>query len=272
MMELECGPYTLEGYSRSTVETYVRVNELNLCFDIGKCPMSLVSVPQIFISHFHGDHSLGLTYYIAHRNLAKLDPGEIYVPAAAEKQAHDLIRAQANLEQARRDYRLIPVEPGQELSFKRNMTMRMFATDHRIPSVGFQVIETRNKLKPEHHGLGQAEIIALKKQGVEITEPLRIPKITYVGDSTIRVFDWHPEILESEVLITECTFLTDEHREEAAKRKHMHIAEIVPYLDQIKSKYIVLMHFSMRYTRAEIKHHVERWIPAEHRERILLLI
>jgi len=271
-MELTCGPFTLEGYSRSTIETYLKVNELNICFDIGKCPMSLVFVPQIFISHFHGDHSLGLTYYIAHRNLAKLAPGQIYVPAAAEKQAHELIRAQEALEQARRQYELIPVEPGMELTFKRNLNMRMFATDHRIPSVGFQVIETRSKLKPEFQHLGQQEIVALKKQGVEIVSPLRLPRFTYVGDSTIKVFDWHPEILESDVLATECTFLTDEHYEEAAKRKHMHIRDIVPYLDQIKSRHILLMHFSMRYTRQEIKYWVQHWIPKAHQERIVLLI
>lgn len=272
MIELKCGNFSLEGYSRSTIETYLKVNELNICFDIGKCPMSLVHVPQIFISHFHGDHSLGLTYYIAHRNLAKLETGKVYVPAAAEKQAHDLIRAQANLEQARRDYCLIPVEAGQELEFKRNFKMRMFATDHRIPSVGFQVIESRNKLKAEYIGLGQAEIIALKKQGIEITETLSLPRMTYVGDSTVKVFDQSPEILDSEILITECTFLSDEHYEEANKRKHMHIRDLVPYFEQSSSQYIVLMHFSMRYTRQEIKHYVQQWVPAEQRERILLLI
>ncbi len=271
-MDLTCGPFTLEGFSRSTIETYVKVNELNICFDIGKCPMSLVFVPQIFISHFHGDHSLGMTYYIAHRNLAKLDPGKIYVPASAEKAAHELIRSQAALEQARRDYELIPVEPGMELEFKRNMSMRMFATDHRIPSVGFQVIETRHKLKPEFQNLSQQEIVSLKRDGVEIVSPVRIPRMAYVGDSTIKVFDWHPEILESETLITECTFLTDDHYEEAAKRKHIHIRDIVPWLDHIKSENIVLMHFSMRYTRSEIKHHVNRWIPEQHRHRIQLLI
>ncbi len=270
--ELKCGAFSLEGYSRSTIETYVKVNELNICFDIGKCPMSLVHIPQVFISHFHGDHSLGLTYYIAHRNLAKLETGKIYVPASAEKAVQDLIRTQAALEQARRDYELIPVESGMEIEFKRNMTMRMFDTDHRIPSVGFQVIETRQKLKPEYQNLKQAEIVALKQKGIEIVSPIHIPHMTYVGDSTIKVFDWHPEILTSEILITECTFLTDDHYEEAEKRKHIHIKDIVPWLDQIESKYIVLMHFSMRYTRQEIKYHVNRWIPDEHKHRILLMI
>lgn len=271
-MELKCGPFTLEGYSRSTIETYVKVNELNICFDIGKCPMNLVYVPQVFISHFHGDHSLGMTYYIAHRNLAKLETGKIYIPAAAEQQAHALIQAMARLEQARRDYELIPVESGMEIEFKRNLSMRMFATDHRVPSVGYQVVETRQKLKPEFHGLAQNELIALKKKGVEIVAPLHLPRMTYVGDSTVKVFDWHPEILESEILLTECTFLSEEHYEEAGKRKHMHIRDIVPYLDQIQSRFIVLMHFSMRYTRQEIKHYIQEWIPPQHRERILLLI
>lgn len=271
-MELKSGPYTLEGFSRSTIETYVRVNELNICFDIGKCPMSLVSVPQVFISHFHGDHSLGLTYYIAHRSLAKLPPGEIYIPAEALEQTHALIRAHAAVERAHRDYTLVPVESGMEVPFKRNHIMRMFATDHRIPSVGYTVIEERNKLKTEFQGLGQQEIVALKRGGTEITETVRLPRISYVGDSTIKVFDWHPEILKSEVLLTECTFLSDEHLEEASKRKHMHLKEIVPYLDDIESPYIVLMHFSMRYTRREIYAYVDRLIPKKHKERILLLV
>jgi ribonuclease Z len=271
-MELNCGSLTLNGYSRSTIETYVKVNELNICFDIGKCPMELVAVPQVFISHFHGDHSLGLPYYIAHRNLAKLETAQIYVPAAAEAHIHAMIQAHAQLEQARRKYTLIPVESGMKLPFRRNMVMYMFATDHRIPSVGFQVLETRQKLRPEYAQLSSLELVALKKKGVAISSSCEIPRITYVGDSTIQVFEWHPEILKSEVLLTECTFLSEDHYEEAQSRKHIHIRDIVKYIDLIESKYIVLMHFSMRYTRQEIKYYVDRWIPPAHKERIRLLI
>lgn len=270
--ELLCGSFTLEGYSRSTIETYLKVKELNIAFDIGKCPMHLVFVPQIFISHFHGDHSLGMTYYIAHRNLAKLETGKIYVPAQALEQAHVLIRAQAALEQARRDYELIPVESGMLLDFKRQMQMRIFATDHRIPSVGFEVIETRSKLKPEYAGLNQQELVQRKRQGEEIIYPVRMSRMVYVGDSTIKVFEWHPEIMETEILITECTFLADDHHEEAHKRKHIHLRDLLPYLPYIRSQYIVLMHFSMRYTRQEIKYHIQRLIPEAERSRILLLI
>jgi ribonuclease Z len=234
--------------------------------------MHLVFVPQIFISHFHGDHSLGMTYYIAHRNLAKLETGKIYIPAQAYDQAQALIRSQAALEQARRDYELIPVEAGMHVDFRRQMQMKIFATDHRIPSVGFEVLETRSKLKPEYTGLNQQQIVQLKREGHEIVYSVRMSRMAYVGDSTIKVFEWHPEIMETEILITECTFLADDHYEEAHKRKHIHIRDLVHYLPAIKSQYIVLMHFSMRYTRQEIKYHVNRWIPPEERERILLLI
>lgn len=272
MVELQCGSLTLEGFSRSTIETYVKVKELNICFDIGKCPMSLVSVPQVFISHFHGDHSMGLTYYIAHRNLARFEPGKIYIPAATEELTRQLIHNMASLEQARRHYELIPLEPGDSFTFKRNHIMKTFATDHRIPSLGFQVVEERRKLKDEFVGLPQQEIVALKKKGVDIVSPVQIPKITYVGDSTIKVFEWSPEIMDSEILMTECTFLSDEHLEEAQNRKHIHIKELLPYLPHIKSQYIVLMHFSMRYTRGEIHHYVRKLIPPEYQDRILLLI
>lgn len=270
-MKLSCGAFTLEGYSRSTIETYVQVKELNICFDIGKCPMHLVPIPQVFISHFHGDHSLGMTYYIAHRNLAKMTPGKVYLPEAAMGAAEGLINAQATLEQARRQYELIPMNSGDQIEFRRNMSMHAFATDHRIPSLGYEVRETRHKLKPEFIGKSSDEIVALKKKGIAITSPQVFSRMVYVGDSTSKVFEWHPEIMKSEILMTECTFLTDEHREEAAKRKHMHLEDILPYFDDIKSEYIVLMHFSMRYTRSEIFHHIDRLVPKEHRERILVL-
>lgn len=271
-MILKCGKYTLEGYSRSTIETYVKVHELNIAFDIGKCPFPLVFVPKIFISHFHGDHSTGLPYYVAHRNLAKLETGQIYIPAATETLARQLIETQAGLEQARRHYNLIPLEAHQEFEFKRNFLMKTFPTYHRIPSLGYQVIEQRMKLKPEYHGLSGPEIVELKKKGVEITSPLRLPLITYIGDSTIEVFDKHPFIGDSEILLTECTFLAPEHRKEAYKRKHIHIDDLVERLPNIKSKYVVLMHFSMRYTHQEIQRMVRERVPREEQERILVLL
>lgn len=271
-MELQCNGYTLEGYSRSTIETYVKVKELNIVFDIGKCPMPLVFVPQVFISHFHGDHSLGLTYYIAHRNLAKLEPGKIYIPASTLEAVEHLIQQQAYLEGARRNYELIPVEPGMEVPFRRNMSMRIFQTYHRIPSVGYQVIEKRNKLKAEYSHLSQKELVALKQQGQEIIYPVEIPLMTYIGDSTVDVFEKHPQVGDSEILLTECTFLAPEHYAEAEKRKHIHLDDLLTFLPKIRSKYIILMHFSMRYTYQEIKHYIQSKVPAEERERILLLL
>ena len=56
------GALTIEGYSRAAVQSYWRVPELRLAFDIGAHPWDFMGVPALAISHVHLDHiaSLGV--------------------------------------------------------------------------------------------------------------------------------------------------------------------------------------------------------------------
>src|SRR5690606_13584450 len=102
--------------------------------------------------HMHGDHAMGIYYYISHRNLAKMEPGKIYLPAAALEDTEKAIKAFSSLEFARRSYELVPLEVDQEFNYGREYVIRTFATDHRIPSLGFHVMHRKEKLKPEFQG------------------------------------------------------------------------------------------------------------------------
>ena len=51
---------TIEGYSRAAVQTYWRVPELKLGFDLGGQPWSFMSTPNWFVSHVHLDHVAAL--------------------------------------------------------------------------------------------------------------------------------------------------------------------------------------------------------------------
>ena len=47
---------TIEGYSRAAVQTYWRIPEMKLGFDLGAQPWSFMSTPNWFVSHVHLDH------------------------------------------------------------------------------------------------------------------------------------------------------------------------------------------------------------------------
>lgn len=246
-MELNLGELSIEGVSRSTIETYFHLKELKLCFDIGKCPFHLTPVPNVFLSHMHGDHAIGIYYYISHRNLAKMVPGKIYLPEESLEETHNVINSYASLEMAQRNYELIPLTKNQEIPYGRDYIIKTFETDHRVPSLGYLISQKKTKLKAEFIGKNQTEIVELKKKGVEITDTTYEPYITYLGDSTIKPIDEFDFIKKSKILIMECTFLTNEHFSQAEERKHIHIRNIIDRADEFQNEHILLTHFSMRY-------------------------
>jgi hypothetical protein len=49
--------------------------------------------------------------------------------------------------------------------------------DHSVPTRGYLIYRTTNKLKQEFADLNKAEIIALRGKGVEITEKKKSPVV-----------------------------------------------------------------------------------------------
>ncbi|MBC7473683.1 MAG: hypothetical protein H7263_05285 [Candidatus Sericytochromatia bacterium] len=268
-MFVKCGNVSIEGVSRSTIETYFYIKELKLTFDIGKCPFHLTPVPNVFLSHMHGDHAMGIYYYLSHRNLAKMVPGKIYLPEEALKDTERVIDSFSSLEFVKRNYELIPLAVGDKIEYDRDHVIETFATDHRIPSLGFLIKKKKTKLKLEFINKSQQEIIEMKKKGIEITDTTFEPYITYVGDSTIKPVDEYDFIKQSEILIIECTFLTPEHFDQAEQRKHIHLKNIIDRAEQFKNKYILLTHFSMRYSDDMIREYIFNHIPESLKDRVI---
>ena len=59
-LELHHDGLTIDGYSRAAVQTYWRIAELKIGFDLGAQPWDFMSLPRTFISHSHLDHVLGV--------------------------------------------------------------------------------------------------------------------------------------------------------------------------------------------------------------------
>jgi ribonuclease Z len=269
---LSIGNLTLEGTSISTLETCVAVRELNLVFDIGKGPRYAVGLDNVLLTHAHQDHAVGIALHIATRRLLDVAPPTIFLPHQIVEDMRNLIVAWERLERRKTQYTLVPVKPGERYELRKGLHFVAFPTDHTIPSIGFQVFEERKKLKPEYQGLSGPEIVKLKEAGTEITDPMIIPVITFVGDSTISPIDKFPKILESQVVVMECTFLAPEDRPMAKKKRHTHIQDIVDRAEKFaKCDTLVLSHFSTRYGREDVDREVKAVLPEALRKKTRIL-
>src|SRR5258707_15396996 len=81
----------IEGVSRAGHETWFRVRELNAAFDIGRCPDQLIGTSDIFITHAHLDHAVGIPFYAGQRQLHRMTGGRVYVPADAAEGMREIM-------------------------------------------------------------------------------------------------------------------------------------------------------------------------------------
>jgi len=77
---LEHKGLTVEGYSRAAVQSYWRIPELKIGFELGGSPWSFTGTQTFFISHGHLDHLAAAPVFIARRRMMRMDPPTLYVP------------------------------------------------------------------------------------------------------------------------------------------------------------------------------------------------
>ena len=253
---------TVEGYSRAAVQSYWRVPELKMGFDLGAQPWSFMSTPNWFVTHTHLDHIAALPVYVARRRMMKMEPPTIYMPAEAVEGVEALLRAFQRLDRGRMPAKLVGLVKDQEVELSRELVVRAFATRHTIPSLGFLVWERRKKLKPEYHDLSNDEIRDLRLSGVEVSSEIRIPKLAYLGDTAPQGLDVLPEVYRAEILIMEMTFVAPGERASVIhKYGHTHLDDIIARADLFENEVIIASHFSTRLHPDQIQRIVDKRLP-----------
>lgn len=264
---------TVEGYSRAAVQSYWRVPELKIGFDLGAQPWDFMGTPTWLLTHTHLDHVAALPVYIARRRMMKMEPPRIYLPEPAIDDVKRLLLVMQRLDRGRMVCELNGVKPGQEIDLSREHVVTVFGTTHTIPSVGYLVWERRNKLKEEYHGLPGDRIRDLRLSGVEVTREVRTPLLAYTGDTSPAGLDNYPPAYEAKILITEMSFIRPNHRREKIhKFGHMHLDDFLERADRFKNELIICAHFSTRYHAQEVRRLVESRLPANLRERVKLWV
>ncbi len=260
---------TIEGYSRAAVQSYWRVPELKIGFDLGAQPWDFMGTQTWLVTHTHLDHVAALPVYVARRRMMKMEPPTIYLPAEAIDDVRKLLIIMHRLDRGRMVCHLEGVTPGQEIELSREHVVTAFATSHTIPSVGYLVWERRNKLKEEYIGLPGDKIRDLRLAGTQVTREVRTPLLAYTGDTSPAGLDNYPPVYQAKILITEMSFIRPSHRREKIhKFGHMHLDDFLEREHLFKNEVIIAAHFSTRYHAHEVKRYLETKLTPGLREKL----
>ena len=157
----------------------------------------------------------------------------------------------------------------------RDLWAQAFRVRHKAPSVGYTLGKTVQKLKAEFKDTPGHEIGRLRKNGVQISDEMVTPWITFIGDcdgESLR----KEHIWESKAVVLECTYVEDEDQNLARQNTHTHLREIADVMREFGDcsdvQSVVLKHFSLRDHPNRIRQLVKQVIPANWIDRVQILL
>jgi len=268
-------PFRIQGYSIAGEETVVQVPELDICFDIGRAPRMALTSNFVALSHGHMDHTAGLAYYFSQRHFQGMGVGTVLCHPGLVDPIKKMMEAWVDIEAQRTPHKVIAMEPGTpsgEFEIKNTFWLRAFETIHTVPALGYSVIEKRSKLKEEYVGLPQSELVKIKEAGQDITYIKEVPLVTYMGDTAPGSHFTRDEVVNAKVLITECTFIEQGHRDRARIGRHLHISDIVKLLPTLNCEAVVVTHLSRRTHLQSAREALDKAVPPEFRDKVFLLM
>lgn len=272
LAKIEIEGLSVIGYSVAGEESVVAVPELDVCFDIGKAPDQIIPINNVLLTHGHIDHSAGIAYYLSHRNFCGQSPGTILAPGVLMEPIKQILSAWGQLDGTHVPAELVEVKPGDEYNVKPNLIARVFPTKHSRDSIGYTIIEKRKKLKPEYRELNGPQLVELKRQGIQIDDPLEFPLVTYLGDTQCIDYSQLDYVANSKILITECTFYIDDHLDRASAGRHIHINDFARMLEGLNNEHIIVTHVTQRTMLAEARKLLRKKLPGELVKKITFLM
>ena len=235
--------------------------------------VGLVELAEIFLTHFHADHVLGLpgmlkTFALRGREL----PLVIYGPRGLVELMTSLKRVVGKLSY---DLRLVELAAGDALE-RDGYRLATFGVSHGVTALGWSLIELT---RPGRFDVAAADALGVApvqrgelQRGMPVTvgnrrivpeEVLGPPrpgrKIVLTGDTApseaIIEAAWH-----ADVLVTEATFL-EEERERAQETSHQTALQAAGLARRAEVGLLALTHLSNRYFGPEIAHEASEVFP-----------
>lgn len=218
---------------------------------------------NLFISHAHLDHAAGLAWWCSQRRLRRMAGGVAWTHPDAAPLWREVLALHERLEGVRYDARVEAMEPGVPVVLRRDLSVRSFLADHRVPALGFLASEVRRRLLPGFTGRSSDEVREAASRGETVARDVLVPLVAYSGDTAAGLFDLAPrEAFGAKLFLLECSFVEERDRGRNLDWKHLHLSEIAERADLFENEVLVLTHLTLRTRPEEIRREIARCLPA----------
>jgi ribonuclease Z len=222
------------------------------------------SFREIFFTHYHADHLLGVTGLLRTMGLQdRSAPVILYGPKGAQRVLGAAISL--GIERNKFPIDIVEIKPGDRLA-RDDYEIVVFETEHRADTVGYALVEHRrlgrfNPDRARELGIPEGPFWGQLHKGKTITlpdgriigpaelvgSPRAGRRVVYTGDTRP-----HLSVIEAsrgaDLLVHEATFGGDE-MERAQETGHSTAAEAARVALEAGARRLVLTHISSRYSR-----------------------
>jgi ribonuclease Z len=222
------------------------------------------SFREIFFTHYHSDHILGITGLV--RTMGLLDrtaPLTLYGPRGASRVLGGLLTV--GIERSKFPVEIVEIRPGDRLS-RHAYDIVVFETEHRADTVGFALAEHDrpgrfNVTRARELGIPEGPLWGQLHKGNAVTlpdgrtiDPSQLVGPPRPGRTVVYSGDTRPipQVTEAargaDLLVHEATF-SDEERARAVETGHSTASDAARIARDAGVRRLVLTHISARYSR-----------------------
>ncbi|MFE7272863.1 ribonuclease Z [Streptomyces sp. NPDC057623] len=232
-----------EGTQRQMLRAGVAAHDLN----------------RICVTHFHGDHSLGLAGVIQRINLDRVPhPVTAHYPRSGQRFFDRLRYATAYRETV--DLTQAPVAEDGVVADTGGYTLEAARLSHPVESYGYRLVEPDGRrMLPERlaaHGIKGPDVGRIQREGAlggvslaDVSEQRRGQRFAFVMDT--RLCDGVYTLADGcDMLVIESTFLDDDV-ELAVEHGHLTAGQAARVALDCGVRHLVLTHFSQRYSEPD---------------------
>ncbi len=260
--------------SRNHPSIYLNLSGSKVLLDCGEGTQRQIrlaglspSIDYIFLTHWHGDHSLGVGGVIQSLNMSKSNkPLYIFGPEGTEKSVKNILSTYKFYNNMNIVTREIDQPREKKVVSIGNHDIYSMNVRHSVPCVGYKIKEKDsiniNKDFLKSHGIKPSEELRKLKEGKDIIyngKKIKASDATYIkkGMTLAYLTDLIYEeklvkfVQGVDVLITECTFSFTKQKE-AKVSFHLTTEDAIKLASKAKVKSLVLMHQSQRYEGTDI--------------------
>jgi ribonuclease Z len=247
---------------------FVRWDEHGFLFDPGEgtqrqmtfAGVSASEITKIFITHFHGDHCLGLPGVLQRLSLDRVaHEVEIFYPESGRQYFENLKNASVYHNTA--SIKETPISESGIIYRNEKITIQTQKLDHSVESWGYRFEESDSvSMLPEklaEIGITGKNVGELKNNGsleIEGRQIIRLEDVSVVKRGQSFAFVMDTGICDSiyelarnvDLLICESTYLSSE-TDDAIKNKHLTVVQTAEIAKKAGVDKLVLTHFSPRY-------------------------